>query len=95
MSLIRFLVQSAGVWWIFLGIPTLGAIAGAMPPRHPLVALAAFIWVVGVIPACVLSGTAGRPMRASFKAAYEAGRTWLLIVGSIGAAGVLLALAIR
>lgn len=94
MSLIRFIVQSAGIWWILLGIPTLGALAGTMPPQHPLVALAAFVWVVGVVPACVLSASSGRSLAAGFRSAWEAGRMWCAVVGSIAAVGVILSLII-
>lgn len=83
MSLIRSLVYTAGIWWILLGIPTLGALAGSMPPQHPSVALAAFVWVVGVVPACVLSASEGKPLRVAFRNAYQAGRTWCLIVGGM------------
>lgn len=95
MSLIRFLVHSAGIWWIFLGVPLLGALANALPSQHPAVAAAAALWVMGVVPACVLSGTASQSLAAGFRAAWRAFKVWLAIVGSIAAAGIILSLIIR
>lgn len=95
MSLIRFLVHSAGIWWIALGVPALGWLASAMPARDPLVIAAAALWVAGVVPACVLSGTSSRSLPADFRAAWRAFRTWALVVGSIAAVGIALSLAIR
>lgn len=95
MSLIRILVHTAGIWWILLGVPLLGWISTALAPMHPVVFIAAALWVAGVVPACVLSGTSSKNLPADFRAAWRAFRTWFLIVGSIGAAGVLLSLVIH
>lgn len=95
MSLIRFLVHTAGIWWILLGVPALGALAQSMPPQHPAMFVAAAVWVAGVVPACVLSGTSSRSMPADFRAAWRAFRMWFAIVGSIAAVGIILSLIIR
>ncbi|WP_284459621.1 hypothetical protein [Cupriavidus campinensis] len=95
MSLIRFLVHSAGIWWILLGVPALGWISTTLPAMHPAVFAAAAVWVAGVVPACVLSGTSSRNLPADFRAAWRAFRTWFLVVGTIAAAGIGLSLIIR
>lgn len=95
MSLIRFLVHSAGIWWILLGVPALGWMAHVLPPQHPLAYVAAFVWVCGVVPACVLSGTSSSRMGTDFRAAWRAFRAWFLIVGSIAAGGIVLSLIVR
>ena len=92
MSLIRFIVHSAGIWWILLGVPALGWMARVLPSQHPLGYVAAFVWVCGVVPACVLSGTSSRSMPADFRAAWRAFRTWFAVVGTIAAAGIALSL---
>ncbi|HJS34989.1 MAG TPA: hypothetical protein VJ766_05830 [Pseudoxanthomonas sp.] len=95
MSWFRFLVHSAGIWWILLGIPLLGWISSKLPPLDPVVLIAAAVWVTGVIPTCVLSGTSSRSMPTDFRAAWRAFRTWFAVVGTIAAAGVILSLIIR
>lgn len=95
MSLIRFLVHTAGIWWILVGIPLLGMLASAMPAQHPAVIAAAALWTAGVVPACVLSGTSSRSLPADFRAAWRAFRTWFGIVGTIAAAAIVLSLIIR
>lgn len=92
MSWVRFIVHSAGIWWILLGVPALGWMAHALPSQHPLAFVATFIWVAGVVPACVLSGTSSRSMPADFRAAWRAFRTWFAVVGTIAAAGIVLSL---
>lgn len=95
MPLIRILVQTAGAWWILVGVPVLGVLANSLPSQHPLVVAAAIVWVVGVVPACVLSASSGKSLVAGFRAAWRALRTWVCIVGSIALAGALLSLAIH
>lgn len=94
MSIVRFIVHSAGIWWILLGVPALGWMASVLPPQHPLAFVAAAVWVCGVVPACVLSATASNSLSAGFRSAWQAFRAWFLIVGSIGLAGVVLSLII-
>jgi hypothetical protein len=95
MVLIRFITHTAGVWWILLGIPLLGVLASAFPAQHPVVIACAALWVSGVVPACVLSGTSSKSVPADFRAAWRAFRTWFAIVGAIAAAGIVLSLIIR
>ena len=95
MSLIRFFVHTAGIWWLLLGVPALGWISSALPPMHPAVFIAAAVWVAGVVPSCVLSGTSSKSLPADFRAAWRAFRTWFSIVGSIALAGIILSLIIR
>ena len=95
MVLIRFLTHTAGVWWILLGVPALGMLAAVLPSQHPIAYVAAFVWVCGVVPACVLSGTSSRNLPADFRAAWRAFRAWFCIVGTIAAAGIILSLIIR
>jgi len=95
MVLIRFLTHTAGVWWILLGVPALGWMASALPPQHPAAYVAAFVWVCGVVPACVLSGTSSKNLPAGFRAAWRAFRTWFTIVGTIALAGIILSLVIH
>ena len=92
MSWVRFIVHSAGIWWILLGVPALGMLACALPAQHPVVIACAALWVAGVIPACVLSGTSSASLPADFRAAWRAFRTWFAVVGTIAAAGIALSL---
>lgn len=92
MSWVRFIVHSAGIWWILLGVPALGLLSRALPGQHPAVIACAALWVAGVVPACVLSGTSSRSMPADFRAAWRAFRTWSAVVGTIAAAGIALSL---
>lgn len=93
--MIRFITHTAGIWWILLGIPLLGMLATALPPQHPVVIACAALWVAGVVPACVLSGTSSKNLPADFRAAWRAFRTWFSVVGTIAAAGIVLSLIIR
>lgn len=95
MSLVRFIVHSAGIWWILLGVPALGMLARVLPAQHPVVIACAALWVAGVVPACVLSGTSSRSLPADFRAAWRAFRTWFAVVGAIAAVGIILSLIIR
>lgn len=95
MTLIRLLTHTAGIWWILLGVPALGWMASVLPPQHPAAYVAAFVWVCGVVPTCVLSGTSSKSLPADFRAAWRAFRTWFTIVGSIAAVGIVLSLIIR
>lgn len=95
MSLVRVIVYSSGIWWIVLGVPALGWLARALPPQHPLAYVAAAAWVLGVVPAFVLSGGGTDNLRVDLRAAWQALRTWLLIVGGIAAAGIVLSIVIR
>lgn len=91
MAILRFVLNTAGVWWIAGGVALINPIISAGAPRA-VVGAYAFVWLVGIIPAVVLSARSSNHPRQDLHVALMALREYLVCMAIIVGIGIVLGL---
>lgn len=91
MVILRFILNSAGVWWLFGGLFGLGAIAHHMTGMRPVLLVLSIVWLLGIVPACVLSAQSSNNPANDLRAAWHATKSYLFALSIVFGGGLALA----
>lgn len=91
MVILRIVLNTAALWWFFGGCWLLLTIGPKMSGSDAL-GMLTLTWMVGIVPACVLSAQSSMKPMDDLRAAWYAFKGYMLVMGIIFGVGAILTL---